>query len=457
MNIIAPNRIIIFFSFSLLFFSSSYLQENGETRIANWKDDKAAAFSLNFDDSMPSHVDNAIPLLKERGLTGTFFVNPGKSRHQDNEDFWQNLLSEGQEMAPHTMNHNGASSYDEAVYEIGESAKYVWDVYGVPHYSELHAYASGGGVTWTGLTREQRLEIDNSFLMINRYHYDTSTPHWHSDRLPRSMGGNTTASSLISFFDEAVSQGIWEAILFHGVGGGWISIDLDEFITFVDYLETKKNTVWIGPWINVYKYDMERYSAAVELLESTNNIIRLRLSSDVAASGFITHDVNLYNEPLTLITRVPWQSVTITQGNTSKIYAANNGEVMYEALPNVGTTNRGDIILQDSEVMNVDSASTGSVLNGFNLEQNYPNPFNPATNIGFRIADFGFVSLKVFDILGNEIVTLVNEEMSAGNYEVGFSSGLIHQTTNGGPTSGIYFYTLQTDGFVETKKMILMR
>jgi peptidoglycan/xylan/chitin deacetylase (PgdA/CDA1 family) len=433
------------------------LQENGETRIANWKDDKAAAFSLNFDDSMPSHVDNAIPLLKERGLTGTFFVNPGKSRHQDNEGFWQNLLSEGQEMAPHTMNHDGASSYDEAVYEIGESAKYVWDVYGVPHYSELHAYASGGGVTWTGLTREQRLEIDNSFLMINRYHYDTSTPHWHSDRLPLSMGGNTTASSLISFFDEAVSQGIWEAILFHGVCGGWISVDLDEFITLVDYLETQKNNVWIGPWVNVYKYDMERYSAAVDVLESTNNIIRLRLSSNVAASGFITHDVNLYNEPLTLITRVPWQSVTITQENTSKIYAAKNGEVMYEALPNVGTTNRGDIILQDSEVMNVDSASTGSIPNGFNLEQNYPNPFNPATNIGFRIADFGFVSLKVFDILGNEIVTLVNEEMPAGNYEVGFSSGLIHQMTNGGPTSGIYFYTLQTDGFVETKKMILMR
>jgi peptidoglycan/xylan/chitin deacetylase (PgdA/CDA1 family) len=136
----ATLRIILSFLFSLSFTFNYYEQENGETRIANWKDDKAAAFSLNFDDSMPSHVDNAIPILKERGLTGTFFVNPGKSRHQDNEGFWQNLLSEGQEMAPHTMNHDGASSYDEAVDEIGESAKYVWDVYGVPHYSELHAY-----------------------------------------------------------------------------------------------------------------------------------------------------------------------------------------------------------------------------------------------------------------------------------------------------------------------------
>jgi len=230
MNNIFTIRIILSISFSILFCSKIFTQDggtdlengggivvnaNGDTRVAQWKDDKVAAFSLNFDDSMPSHVENAIPALKERGLTGTFYVNPEKSRHKNNEQYWQNLLNEGQAMAPHTMNHNGASSYDEAVYEIGESAKYVWD-----HFAELHAYASGGGVTWTGLTEEQRREIEDSFLLINRYHYNTSEPHWHSDRLPRSKGGNTSASSLISFFDGAVSEGKWEAVLFHGVGGG---------------------------------------------------------------------------------------------------------------------------------------------------------------------------------------------------------------------------------------------
>jgi peptidoglycan/xylan/chitin deacetylase (PgdA/CDA1 family) len=475
-------RIILSISHTVLFCFNIYTQENGDTRIAYWKDDKAAAFSLNFDDSMPSHVDNAIPLLKERGLTGTFFVNPGKSRHQDNEEFWQNLLNEGQEMAPHTMNHDGASSYDEAVYEIGESAKYVWDVYGVPHYSELHAYASGGGVTWSALSREERLEIDDSFLMINRYHFDISTPHWHSDRLPRSLGGNTSASSLISFFDSEVAQGKWEAILFHGVGGGWISIDLDEFISFVDYLETKKNSVWIGPWINVYKYDMERFSAQVEVLKSTSNIIKLRLSSDVVASGCVTNDVNLYNEPLTLITQVPWTNVIVTQGSSSKSYTAINGVVMYDAFPNVGTTDRGNIILQESEVLNVDSTSGGIIPDGFNLEQNYPNPFNPTTTIKFSIPiplsppfnkrrkTGGFVSLKVFDVLGKEIATLVNEEKAAGNYEVKFSRGLIHQSVGGGLTSGIYFYRLKVrdpstsstkrqagQSFVETRKMLLMK
>jgi len=473
MNNISTIRIILSISFSLLFCCNLYTQAggtdlengrgivvdaNGDTRVANWKDDKVAAFSLNFDDSMPSHVDNAIPALKARGLTGTFFVNPEKSHFQDNEQFWQNLLNEGQEMAPHTMNHNGASSYDEAVYEIGESAKYVWDVYGVSHYTELHAYASGGGVTWTGLTREQRLEIDNSFLMINRYHYDISEFHWHSDRLPRSKGGNTLASSLISFFDDAVSEGKWEAILFHGVGGGWISIDLDEFITLVDYLETKKNTVWIGPWINVYKYDMERFSAEVQVLQSTNDIIKLRLSSDISASGLITHDVNLYNEPLTLVTQVPWSSVTVTQGNSSKTYTVSNGEVMYEALPNVGTTDRGDIILQQSGVLPVELTSQ-KIPNSINLKQNYPNPFNPSTKITYTIRELSFITLKVYNVLGKEVSTLVNEEKPVGSYEIEFSG--IGGSASGGYVfslpSGIYFYRLQAGDFVETKKMMLIK
>jgi hypothetical protein len=83
------------------------------------------------------------------------------------------------------------------------------------------------------------------------------------------------------------------------------------------------------------------------------------------------------------------------------------------------------------------------------LSQNYPNPFNPSTNIKFRVADFGFVSLKVYDILGREIATLVNEEKPAGEYQVDFNSANL--------PSGIYFYRLKAGGFVQTKKFILMK
>ena len=89
----------------------------------------------------------------------------------------------------------------------------------------------------------------------------------------------------------------------------------------------------------------------------------------------------------------------------------------------------------------------------FTLHQNYPNPFNPVTNIIYEIPEEGFVSLKVLDVLGNEITTLVNEEKPAGSYEVEFSTNIGSRELS----SGIYFYRLQAGSFVETKKMILMR
>ena len=91
------------------------------------------------------------------------------------------------------------------------------------------------------------------------------------------------------------------------------------------------------------------------------------------------------------------------------------------------------------------------IVTAFSLAQNYPNPFNPSTKINYQILELSFVSLKVFDVLGNEIETLVDEAKSEGIYEVEFSTGLINQTR----TSGIYFYQLQAGGFTDTKKMLM--
>jgi photosystem II stability/assembly factor-like uncharacterized protein len=89
----------------------------------------------------------------------------------------------------------------------------------------------------------------------------------------------------------------------------------------------------------------------------------------------------------------------------------------------------------------------------FYLHQNYPNPFNPSTKIEFRIADYVFVTLKVYDVLGNEVATLVNEEKSAGTYEVEFNSTLGVREL----ASGIYFYQLKAGKLIQTRKMILLK
>jgi len=85
----------------------------------------------------------------------------------------------------------------------------------------------------------------------------------------------------------------------------------------------------------------------------------------------------------------------------------------------------------------------------FSLEQNYPNPFNPSTTISFSIPKEDFVSLKVFNSLGEEIAELVNETKPAGNYSFTFDAN--------GLSSGIYLYKISAGNFVETKKMILIK
>jgi hypothetical protein len=85
----------------------------------------------------------------------------------------------------------------------------------------------------------------------------------------------------------------------------------------------------------------------------------------------------------------------------------------------------------------------------FNLEQNYPNPFNLSTLITYSIPSTQIVTIKVYDILGNEITTLVNEEKPIGKHEIIFNAKNL--------SSGIYFYRMQTSDFTETKKFILMK
>ena len=85
----------------------------------------------------------------------------------------------------------------------------------------------------------------------------------------------------------------------------------------------------------------------------------------------------------------------------------------------------------------------------FSLQQNFPNPFNPNTKIKYEIAKSGFVSLKIYDILGREIKTLVNENKNVGTYEIDFDANNLN--------SGIYFYKLTTNNFSEMKKMILVK
>ncbi len=126
------------------------------------------------------------------------------------------------------------------------------------------------------------------------------------------------------------------------------------------------------------------------------------------------------------------------------VYASGDGE---------GTNGNQDLMaVKLTATTNVDEEDF--FVKSFSLEQNYPNPFNPNTKIRYTVGDGYYVSrawvtLRVYDVLGKEIVTLVNGEKSPGSYEVNFSANEL--------SSGLYFYTLKSGQFNQTKKMILMK
>ncbi|MEI7484613.1 MAG: T9SS type A sorting domain-containing protein [Ignavibacteriota bacterium] len=93
-----------------------------------------------------------------------------------------------------------------------------------------------------------------------------------------------------------------------------------------------------------------------------------------------------------------------------------------------------------------------SIVEGYKLEQNYPNPFNPSTRINFSVPKRESVSLKVYDILGNEKATLLNSEnLSQGTYSYDFNSSEFNMS------SGVYYYILKTESFTSAKKMMLIK
>jgi hypothetical protein len=100
-------------------------------------------------------------------------------------------------------------------------------------------------------------------------------------------------------------------------------------------------------------------------------------------------------------------------------------------------------------ITGVDDSHNGNVPYEFVLSQNYPNPFNPSTVISYQLPISGNVALKVYDLLGREVATLVNEEKPAGTYEVAFDASQL--------SSGVYLYRLSSGSFIETKKMTIIK
>ena len=149
-------------------------------------------------------------------------------------------------------------------------------------------------------------------------------------------------------------------------------------------------------------------------------------------------------------THTPYEDIELAQGFGLKF------KLVWELVENRNVLKGciiNGVVYGDTLTVGVEDGET-PIVNEFELEQNYPNPFNPSTKIKYFIPEMSEVTLKIYDVLGNEIATLVNEELSAGEYEVEFSVG---RDSSPDIACGIYFYQLRVDNFVQTKKMTLIK
>jgi hypothetical protein len=243
--------------------------------------------------------------------------------------------------------------------------------------------------------------------------------------------------------------------LYDGVQLSWVNetIDISEFadnqITFRFLMRTDGSVTkdgWYFDDFNVILY--EEGTIPVELISFTGTLsengIKLQWStaSEINNQGFeIQRSID--DEDFKAVTFI--EGAGTTTENTLYSYldnpVINNGDVIKYRLKQLDY----DGTFSYSNIVRIEVGSPKE----FSLMQNYPNPFNPSTIISYQLPNDGFVSLKVYDLLGNEITTLVNDEKEAGKYEVIFDASVL--------PSGVYFYTLRAGNFVNTKKMMLTK
>ena len=166
---------------------------------------------------------------------------------------------------------------------------------------------------------------------------------------------------------------------------------------------------------------------------------------DVVAVGKIPGELVVYQN-----SNFSWTKIVLT----NDFYGGEDVEILDmdgdEDLDIVTAASSGKLVWWENQTpVGIFDDKNNPAPQKFSLEQNYPNPFNPSTTINYLIPELSFVTLKVYDVLGNEIATLVNEEKLSGQYEIDFDAT--------GIPSGIYFYRLKAGSYSATKKMLYLK
>jgi hypothetical protein len=244
----------------------------------------------------------------------------------------------------------------------------------------------------------------------------------------------STGGAMPFFYYTSSNYGVnWSSIIMYtfgypyciGVIGNYVYIGTQKYYTndsvYGFCISSNNGNSWV--MTSLFKRSINTIAT------SGNNVIAGTIDSGIYVSTNNGQDWFKKNEGFPSLTSI------------NSLYIFNN--YIYAGCPYLWRRPLSELI---TGVNNINSEIPSS----FSLLQNYPNPFNPTTNIKYQITNNKYISLKIFDILGKEVTTLVNEKQVAGTYEVSFDASNF--------SSGIYFYSLFVDGIrIDTKRMVLIK
>lgn len=298
-----------------------------QVRIANWPQGRTAALGIRFDDSHPTHLSKAIPILREYGFKGTFMVNPGPKEPGSRQKYsfetqhaeWEAVMKQGDmELANHSAHHRGAKGDEDMEREIGGAAEAIWKL--TPGKSKLTALNLGGGTMWE-TTRTLR------YYLVKHHQFDASSGSLGMDD---SYGGRVEAfrKALQTHLD----RGLWCRVHYHYIGEGLSSSEAN-FRAALDIAKMHQEKLWIAGMADIHKYQTERSSAKLALVKSDLKSLTFQLDCRT--------DATLYDQPLTIEVTPPaaWDAAKVEVKDaagsslTAEIVESANGRLLRLEVP----------------------------------------------------------------------------------------------------------------------------
>ena len=397
-------------------------------------------------EKVASHFVGATGQMAVHGSTVFLYGYQGAQyvyRSSDNGTTWTNI----------------ANKFPDKVYYVHGHGNFVFAIVGVNAI-----YSSGDdGVTWTaksGITLVGGAVL--SLVSDGTILYAVS----NRNAIFKSVDNGSTWTQLTINYTQAQVLGLDLAAV--GNTMAFCAVNLGSFISSDGGTNwTLKNpSIAIG---TVQAHNNEIYGTTFGMFKLVNNDwvkIASGFPSGLGVTAGTKASVSIGSKIFT------YYSDIITQ--SAKIFVSdNNGNSWSEAgnnLPTAITSSLNNFLAATPEYLycyissslavsgvyriKINTASAieeDNISSDYSLEQNYPNPFNPETTISYKVQTASNVSLKIYDVLGNEVATLVDEHKQAGIYNSQFS------IRNSQFSSGVYFYTLKAGSFVSTKKMILIK